>query len=342
MLRGAKYYIIFHYFKYILINIFLFIGLIWISQILRILELQFSFSNQILDVIKTTILVLPSFIGPLSSFLILLASFFLNFKLNSSNEIVVIRQYFGFKDFSALILITMLALFLINLINNEYLAIKTYEKYKIKELEIRNNLKLGVPNQKEFHIDGELSIFFDSKQDYIFYDVEALIYRNGEFIKSDSAEFEVSKKNFNLIFQDGDRLSLNAEEISKTNFERFIYSIENKDIEKLHLDKEHFNTLDLINHNDLDHKIHGHNRLFQYIIIICVILISLKIVVHLSERKKIFKLFSFIFLLLLIVHILNSYLIFLANNETIDVVIYYFLNFINLFLSIFIMYSAIK
>jgi len=45
---------------------------------------------------------------------------------------------------------------------------------------------------------------------------------------------------------------------------------------------------------------------------------------------------------LLFVHILNSYLIFLANNETIDVVIYYFLNFINLLLSIFIMYSAIK
>ena len=278
----------------------------------------------------------------MGSFLILLASFFLNFKLNSSNEIIVIRQYFGFKDFSALFLITMLVLFFINLINNEYLAIKTYEKYKIKELEIRNNLKLGVPNHKEFHIDGELSIFFGSEQDFIFYDVEALIYRNGEFVKSNSAEFEVSKKNFNLIFQDGERLSLNAEEISITNFERFVYSIENEDIEKLLLDKEHFNTIDLINHNDLDHKIHGHNRIFQYFLFICMILISLKIVIHLSERKKIFKLFSFIFLQLLIIHIINSYLIYLANNHTINIIIYYFLNFINLILSIFIMHRAIK
>ena len=58
----------------------------------------------------------------------------------------------------------MTGLFIINLFNNEYIAIKTYEQYKFKELEIRNNLKLGFPNQKEFNIDGELSIFFDNKK----------------------------------------------------------------------------------------------------------------------------------------------------------------------------------
>ena len=65
----------------------------------------------------------------------------------------------------------MLGLFLINLLNNEYFAVKLYEKYKIKELDIRNNLKLGIPNQKEFIIEDELSIFFETKKDNIFYDV---------------------------------------------------------------------------------------------------------------------------------------------------------------------------
>ena len=97
MLRGTRSYIFFTYLKYILINIFIFIGLIWLSQILRILELQHSITTQLTDVIKTTVLVLPSFISPLMPFLLILASFFLNYKFNSSNEIVILKQYFSIK-----------------------------------------------------------------------------------------------------------------------------------------------------------------------------------------------------------------------------------------------------
>ena len=43
---------------------------------------------------------------------------------------------------------------------------KFYEKYKIKELEIRNNLKLD-PVQNEFHIDDIVSIF--ENKDSTFY-----------------------------------------------------------------------------------------------------------------------------------------------------------------------------
>ena len=43
------------------------------------------------------------------------------------------------------------------------LSQKFYEKYKLKELEIRNNLKLGSPSQNEFHIDKILSIYFQKK-----------------------------------------------------------------------------------------------------------------------------------------------------------------------------------
>ena len=98
MFGGIRSYIIFTYLKYILINIIIFIGLIWLSQILRILELQHSISTQLFEVIKTTILVLPSFISPLMPFLLIIASFFLNYKFNSSNEIIILKQYFSFKN----------------------------------------------------------------------------------------------------------------------------------------------------------------------------------------------------------------------------------------------------
>lgn len=236
----------------------------------------------------------------------------------------------------------MAGLFFLNLLNNEYFAVKTYEKYKNKELEIRNNFKLGIPNQKELHIDNELSIFFDSKINNIFYNVEALIYEDGQFIVSKYAEIEVAKKNFNLIFQNGERLSLNNDEISKTKFEKFIYSIQNENIEKLFYDKEHFNTLELIFHDQLDFINHGHNRIFQYLLFFLMTFISLKIIFVHKEKKGLIKFFSIIFLLLLVIQIFNSYLIFLLNNKLIIIPIYYFLNFINLSLISFMIIRTIK
>ena len=66
----------------------------------------------------------------------------------------------------------------------KYLSVNLYQKYKIKELEIRNNLKLGVPSSNEFHIEDEVSIFFEKQIKNKFYDVEAIIYKDGQFIKS--------------------------------------------------------------------------------------------------------------------------------------------------------------
>ena len=62
MFEKARSYIIFNYFKYILIILLIFIGLIWLSQIIRILEFQYSISNQIIEIAVTTLLALPSFI----------------------------------------------------------------------------------------------------------------------------------------------------------------------------------------------------------------------------------------------------------------------------------------
>ena len=107
MLGGTRSYIFFNYLKYISVNIIIFIGLIWLSQVLRILELQQSITTQIIDVIFTTLLVLPSFINPLMPFLLIFSSFFLNYKFNSSNEIIILKQYFSFRD--NLILCTILS-----------------------------------------------------------------------------------------------------------------------------------------------------------------------------------------------------------------------------------------
>ncbi len=300
--------------------------MIWLSQVLRILELQYSISNQLLDVIKTTSFVLPSFINPLMPFLLLLASFFLNYRFNSSNEIIILKQYLDFKEILTLLTILTFGLFILYFINNEYFSVKMYNKYKIKELEIRNNLKLGSPSQNEFHIDSQVSIFFEKEKNGIFYDIEALIYDEGQFIKSKNAEIEISKKNFNLVFYDGERLLLNLNEKSKTNFDKFTYSIENNDVEDLLMDKEHYNTLELINHNDNEFFNQGHNRIYQYILTILIIFISFKIIFLYEPKKNLLKKFGIIFMFLLFVQVINSYSIFLLNNDNLLLSYYYVIN----------------
>ena len=327
-MKEAKYYIISEFFKYILINIFIFLGLIWLSQVLRILELQYSISNQIFDVVKTTCLVLPSFINPLMPFLILLGSFFANYKFNSNNEMVILKQYLNIKQISNLLISLMFSIFIFYSLNNEYFSTKMYNKYKVEELNIRNNLKLGTPSQNEFHIDNELSIFFESQENDIFYDIEAVIYQEGQFIKSRSAIIEISKKNFNLIFNTGERLLLNSIEKSKTNFDKFTYSIENKDIEELLMDKEHYNTLELINHENKEFINHGHNRIYQYILTIIIIYLSFKIIFLYEPKKNLIKKFGIIFIFLLIVQILNSYSLYIMNNNNIALIYYYLFNLI--------------
>lgn len=328
MLGGIKSYIILNYLKYILINIIIFIGLIWISQVLRILELQHSITTQLTDVINTTLYVLPSFISPLMPFLLIIASFFLNYKFNSSNEIFILKQYFSNKNNFLLSLILTLIIYLFYFLNNEYFSVNLYHKYKIKELEIRNNLKLGVPSLNEFHIEDEVSIFFDKQKNNQFYNVESIIYGDGQFIKSATVEIEIEKKNYNLIFYNGERVILNKEEKSKTSFDKFIYSIENDEIDILMLDKEHFNTIDLLKHPDKEFYYQGHNRLYQYLLTLVIIIVSFKIIfLHVSKKNN-FIYYLFLFLSLLVIQVINSYLIFLLNkNINIHINHYYLINF---------------
>ena len=343
MIGRAKSYIIYNYFKYILIILIIFIGLIWLSQIIRILEFQYSISNQIVEIAGTTLLALPSFINPLVPFLILIGSFMLNSKIKNSNEIIIFKQYLSTKSLRVLFQLIILFLIIIYSINNEIISNKFYEKYKIKELEIRNNLKLGSPVQNEFHIDDIVSIFFDKKEDNNFYNIEAIIYNQNQFITSESVEIELSKSNFNLVFSNGERIILNDTEKSKTIFNKFTYILESKKYEKLLLDKDHFNTFELITHPENEFRNHGHHKIFNYFFLVLVGLVSLKIIFFYENKKNNYSKFSFIFVLILLVQILNSYLVYLLDNFHFFKLLYFYsINFIFLNSTYFLINKILK
>ena len=343
MIGRARSYIIYNYFKYILIILLVFIGLIWLSQIIRIIEFQYSITNQIIEIAGTTLLALPSFINPLVPFLILIGSFMLNSKIKNSNEIIILKQYLSSKGLKVLFQLIIFFTFIIFIINNEIIANKFYEKYKIKELEIRNNLKLGSPVQNEFHIDDNVSIFFENKEDNTFYDIEAIIYDQNQFIASDSVIIELSKSNFNLVFINGERLILNNDEKSKTVFDKFTYILESKKYEELLMDKDHYNTLELISHPEKEFRNYGHNKIFQYFFLIIIGLISFKIIFfYVNKMNNLFR-FSMIFFLILLVQVINSYLIYLLDNfNSFNLIYFYLFNFFFLISTYFLVNKILK
>ena len=290
-------------------------GLIWISQILRVIEIEYSVIHQIFDIAIATIYALPSFIGPLMPFLILIASFFLNNKFNSFNEIIIIKQYLSKNIIFRINFISIILIFFIYLFNNEIISKNSYAKYKLKELDIRNNLKLGTPTNNDFHIDEIMSIFFKKKEDNIFYDVQAIIYPENQFINSKSVKIEPSKSHFNLVFEEGERLILDEIEKSKTLFDKFTYSLSSKESEILLMDKDHYNTFELLKHKEKDFKFHGHNNIFQYFFLFFVCLISLKIIFFYKNKKSHTLALAIVFFSILILQIFNSYLIYLLNNS---------------------------
>ncbi len=235
---------------------------------------------------------LPSFIGPLLPFLLIIAGFSINFRYNSTNEIIILKQYFPLKKNLTLFSIIFFLITIFHFFNNEILSVNLYQKYKVQELEIRNNLKLGLPTVNEFHIENEVSIFFEKQKNNKFYNVNAIIYKDGQFINSKEANIEIQKKNYNIIFYNGERIILNKQEKSKTTFDKFTYSIENNEIEVLMYDKEHFNTLELLKASNIDFFHQGHNRIYQYFLILAIILISFKVFFIYLNTMPIFFLVS--------------------------------------------------
>jgi len=303
--------------------------LIWISQIIRIIEFQYSISFQIVEVAITTLMALPSFINPLVPYLVLLGSFMINYKISSSNEIIIYKQYFSKNEFKKIYQVIIIFIFGIYLINNEFISKNFYEKYKNKELEIRNNLKLGSPAQNEFHIDDIISIFFDSKLDESFFNISAIIFKDNQFITSDSVEIELTKEDLNLVFHNGERLILNQNEKSKTIFDKFTFTLSDKKLEKLFMDKDHYNTYELVKHSERDFRNHGHNKIVNYILLIIVSLIAQNIVFFYKNKKNNIFEFSSIFLIFISIQIINSYLVYTLNNfNFFGLTIYYIINII--------------
>jgi len=335
-MKKIRSYIFFFYFKYLLSFFLIGMTLIWFSQILRILDLKFSISNQLDSIIITTFLVLPNYSNPLLPIIMLITLTSLNYSINNNNEILIFNQYLSENNKKLINIITQLLLILIFFINNEIISPKLYELYKKKELEIRNNFKLGTSKENELHINEELSIFFEGRKKNHFQNVDALIYKDNLFIKSKTADIEFGINSANIIFYDGERIEINTKNQNKTVFKKFSYGINKTNIDNLLYDKDHYNTLELLKSDKKDFINYGHYKIFNYLLVLIIALYAHKIIFINNYYKKSKSKNLFLYLFLLIIYTINSFLIYKLNQESFKPFQYYIINI--LILLIFVKY----
>ena len=88
-----KLYLTLNYVKYIVILLLVFLLIIWLAQILRMMDFNQTVTIQLYEIMRITSYLLPSAINTILPIIILLASCFFNRYINSTSEISIFSLY---------------------------------------------------------------------------------------------------------------------------------------------------------------------------------------------------------------------------------------------------------
>ena len=325
-------YLIYNYIKNLTIFLFSFLITIWASQTIRLLEIGVSY-NDLFEIVYLTILLIPSYIINIFHLILIFSVFFLNYKFNNTNELFIISQYVKRKIISKNFLVINIIIFLILIINSEYISQNLYKDYKQKEVELRGEFKVQVQNSKrEFKLDDHFVIFFDKFEDDIFFNPKAIIFSDDLLVESENAKITYNDNKINLEFYNGSRVSSSKKEKSITNFLKFNFFIENNSEEIVYPDKDSFSVYELLKQDDKKLNVAGHSKIINYILILIVLINIHRVVntVNLKNQTNFRNLKLLIFLLTFI--IANSFLDKILTLDTINNLIYYCFNIILLVL----------
>ena len=253
MLNKIDNYIFNQILKSFILIFFIFLSISWLLQLTRLLALTNLIQTDILNVIYLSLFLIPNLLTVIMPFIVLFGIMLCFMKLYKDKEIIAIYSL-GLQlkpiRYSLLLFSFLILIFYISI--NFYISPKVYEKYKIKEFELRNTINFDKMVLSNFlKLDENTTLDF-KKNENVFEDIfinfkdenENLIYARSGFIKSEKNKY---------IFQlnDGFKLSINkSNQIEKLEFENYVFKIDNKkEIEFNNFDK---NTLTII--DDLNAK----------------------------------------------------------------------------------------
>ena len=319
-------YLIYNYIKYLTIFLFSFLITIWASQTIRLLEIGISYKD-LFEIVYLTILLIPSYIINIFHLILIFSVFFLNYKFNNTNELLIFRQYIKEKLIKRSFIIINIIIFLILFVNSEYLSQNFYKEYKQKEVELRGEFKIQVQNSKqEFKLDDHFVIFFERFENDIFYNPKAIIFSDDLLVESESAKITYNDNRINLEFFNGSRVSSSIKEKSITSFLKFNFFIENNSEEIVYPDKESFSVYELLYQDDKKLNVAGHSKIINYILIIIILMNIHKIIKTINLKNQTnYKNLRLLFYLLGFI-VINSFMNKILIIGSINTYMYYTLN----------------
>ena len=251
MLNKIDNYIFNQILKSFILIFFIFLSISWLLQLTRLLALTNLIQTDILNVIYLSLFLIPNLLTVIMPFIVLFGIMLCFMKLYKDKEIIAIYSLgLQLKPIRCSLLLFSFLTIIFYISINFYISPKVYEKYKIKEFELRNTINFDKMVLSNFlKLDENTTLDF-KKNDNIFEDIfinfkdenENLIYARSGFIKSEKNKY---------IFQlnDGFKLSINiSNQIEKLEFENYVFKIDNKkEIEFNNFDKNTFTIIDDLN-----------------------------------------------------------------------------------------------
>jgi len=316
MINRINMYVFFNILKSCTLIFFIFISIAWLLQLTRLFTLTNLIQVDILNVIFLSFYLIPNLISVILPFIIIFGILLCFIKLQKDKEIIAIYSL-GMQlkpiKFSLILFSLLLIIFYISL--NFYFSPKIYEKYKVKEFDLRNTIDFNQMLTSNFLELNETTTLDFKKSNNIFKDIfisffdkeENIIYAKEGYIYNEQNQF---------VFQlnEGFKLSIKDNEIEKLKFANYLLKIDNnKSSEFDNYDRNTLTIFDDIKNQDYI------NILFKFFdIIFCILIIILfyrnnVLNVNLNLNNNIF----FIMLSLLIL-IINQ----LIKNLDTDVFVY--------------------
>ena len=336
MINRINMYVFFNILKSCTLIFFIFISIAWLLQLTRLFTLTNLIQVDILNVIFLSFFLIPNLISVILPFIIIFGILLCFIKLQKDKEIIAIYSL-GMQlkpiKFSLILFSLLLIIFYISL--NFYFSPKIYEKYKIKEFDLRNTIDFNQMVTSNFLELNETTTLDFKKSNNIFKDIfisffdkeENIIFAKEGYIFNEDDQFV-----FQLI--EGFKLSIKNNEIEKLKFANYLLKINNnKSSEFDNYDRNTLTIFDDIKNQDYI------NILFKFFdIIFCILIIILfyrnnVLNVNLNLNNNIF----FIMLSLLIL-IINQ----LIKNLDTDVFVYLFSSIMIIIISFIILFFKKK
>ena len=311
-----------------------FLLIVWLAQIVRYLDLSQSFSMQFSKVAIITSYLIPNAISTILPVIIFIASCFLNYQMNQTNEISIISLYLSKNNLRKIIFFIYSSLLLIYVINTEIISVDSYNKYKTKEIELRNQFKIK-DFKNEIFVKNKLNLFYEKRNpnNTSLENVTTYLIEENVVIKSEEVKYIQSEKKLLFTFVKGVRIASSKNEQSYTNFDKLEYEIENNTFNKIALDKENYNFFELIKHKNLFFKKSAHKRVMDLLMFVFILFISSKIIFINNKSKNLIKNYTIYLLIILASFTYISLISKLYISNTITVKLFYLGSLLIIFLT---------